>query len=138
MEITYSNNIDNLKSNQLEGFFVGWPNHPNSEIHLKILKQSYACWVALEKERCIGFINALSDDIFYAYIPLLEVLPKYQGNRIGKKLVKKMLTSLDNMYAIDIICDKSIAPFYKKIGLKQCVGMVKRNYIYQDCSLNNY
>jgi len=45
----------------LEGFFVGWPKHPSPLTHYEILKNSFSVWIALDGERCVGFINALSD-----------------------------------------------------------------------------
>ena len=128
MEIIYSSKVNQLEPNQLQGFFVGWPKSPNAETHLEILQKSYSAWIALHNNSCVGFINALSDDVFYAHIPLLEVLPKYQGYGIGTELVKRMLDTLDNMYAIDIICDETLVPFYKGLGLKKSVGMVVRDY----------
>ena len=136
MSIDYTNQIDSLSDKQLEGFFVDWRNHPTPEIHLKILRNSFAVWIALDEDRCIGFINAISDKVFYAYIPLLEVLPKYQGKGIGRELTRRMLTTLKDMYAIDICCDEQIVPFYKKIGFSRCNGMVKRNYANQGAAAN--
>ena len=135
MDIIYSNRVDQLDPNQLQGFFVGWPKNPNPKTHLEILLKSYSAWIALHNNSCVGFINALSDDVFYAHIPLLEVLPKYQGYGIGTALVKRMLDTLDNMYAIDIICDETLVPFYKGLGLKKSVGMVVRNYKSQSADL---
>ena len=131
MPITYTNDIRNLRSQQLDGFFVGWPNHPSPCAHLEILQGSYAAWLALNEDRCVGFINALSDGVFYSYIPLLEVLPDYQGRGIGKELVKRMLEALGKMYAIDIVCDESVASFYRAMGMDKCVGMVTRNFANQ-------
>tara|TARA_A100001011_G_C13875505_1_gene660823 strand:+ start:119 stop:523 length:405 start_codon:yes stop_codon:yes gene_type:complete len=128
MKVTYSNSVEKLSSDQLNGFFIGWPNHPNQESHLQILKKSYAVWIALHQNSCVGFINALSDDVFYAHIPLLEVLPKYQGYGVGKELVQRMLNTLEGMYAIDIICDETLVPFYHKFGLKKNISMIMRNY----------
>ncbi len=125
--ITYTDNVENIAPEALSGFFVDWPNHPNTQAHLEILRNSYRVWLACDGERCVGFINAISDGIFYAYIPLLEVLPEYQGNGIGSELVKRMLDSLDGMYAIDVVCDESVAAFYKRIGFGKCAGMVRRN-----------
>jgi len=113
------------------GFFVGWPEHPDPVTHLAIIEGSYAAWLALDRERCVGFINALSDGVFYAYIPLLEVLPGYQGQGIGAELLRRMIETLENMYAIDIVCDESVASFYAARGFGQCVGMIKRNYANQ-------
>lgn len=131
MAIRYTDKIESLSSKQLEGFFVGWPEHPDLEAHLKILRKSYAVWLAFDQGQCVGFINAISDGVFYAFIPLLEVLPNYQGKGIGTELVRRMVETLEDMYAIDIVCDESVAPFYKTRGFDRCVGMVKRNYINQ-------
>ncbi len=131
MSITYTDKIEYLVANQLEGFFVGWLKHPDPEAHLEILHRSYATWLAFDQNHCVGFINALSDGLFYAYIPLLEVLPEYQGHGIGTELVRRMIETLESMYAIDIVCDESVAHFYKAIGFSRCVGMVKRNYANQ-------
>lgn len=128
MPITYTDKVDSLNADQLQGFFAGWPKHPDSETHLEILRRSYAAWIALDQDRCVGFINALSDGVFYAYIPLLEVLPEYQGQGIGTELVRRMLGTLEHMYAIDLVCDEPVAPFYEAIGFDRCVGMIKRNY----------
>lgn len=112
----------------LEGFFVGWPKHPSPLTHYEILKNSFSVWIALDGERCVGFINALSDWVFYSYIPLLEVLPDYQGKGIGSELLSRMVQALDEMYAIDIVCDESIESFYTQKGFSGLVGTVKRNY----------
>lgn len=128
MEIIYTDKIEKILPEQLEGFFVGWYQHPNPEKHLKILQNSYKVWLAFEGEKCVGFINAISDGIYYSFIPLLEVLPDFKGKGIGSELVKRMLESLKEMYAIDIVCDDSVVPFYEKHNLSKCVGMVKRNY----------
>ena len=129
MSITFTNTCDALNANQLEGFFVGWPKWPDAQKHLEILQGSHAVWLAMDGERCVGFINAISDGVFYVYVPLLEVLPDYQRQGIGSELVKRMLDSLKPMYAIDIVCDESAASFYHQQGFSRCVGMVIRNAI---------
>ena len=116
-----------MKAGQLQGFFVGWPSHPDPQTHMEILRRSHAVWLAFDGSRCIGFINALSDGVFYAYIPLLEVLPNYRGKGIGKELATRMLQSLADMYAVDVVCDEEVASFYDKLGFSRCVGMVQRN-----------
>jgi ribosomal protein S18 acetylase RimI-like enzyme len=127
VKIVYTDKIELVSASQLEGFFVGWPTHPDPQTHLGILQASYAVWLALDGDKCVGFANALSDGIFYAHIPLLEVLPAYQGKGIGKGLMTRMLESLSHMYAIDVVCDEVVAPFYDKLGFSRCVGMVRRN-----------
>lgn len=74
----------------LSGFFVGWPDPPSPERHLQILKNSRFVVIAVDDQasRVVGFVNAVSDGILSAYIPLLEVLPDHPAernrNRIGE------------------------------------------------------
>ena len=128
MPIRYSDDVDSLDPSALSGFFVGWLDPPTPQRHLEILRSSFKVWLALDRDRCVGFINAISDGVFYAHIPLLEVRPEYQGRGIGRQLVRRMLGSLEDMYAIDVVCDESVSGFYEKLGLLRLVAMVKRDY----------
>ena len=134
MDITYLDNLDTIEAESLQGFFAGWPNPPDSQRHLEILQASYQVWLAMDGEKCVGFINAISDGILHAYIPLLEVLPAYQGLGIGTELLRRMEHSLRRVYAIDLVCDEHLAEFYQQLGFTKIIGMAKRNHEYQDGS----
>ncbi len=127
MAVIYTDNIESLTADQLEGFFDDWPTHPDEEAHIRILAGSYKVWLAMDDLQCVGRINAISDGVFYAYIPLLEVLPAYRGKGIGRELVERMLKSLSNMYAIDLQCDKSLESYYHQLGFLSTLGMAMRN-----------
>jgi ribosomal protein S18 acetylase RimI-like enzyme len=129
--IEYKTTLDNIKaSNLAKGFFEGWSKKPSPETHYKILKNSYKIAIAVdtEKDKIIGFINAVSDGILSAYIPLLEVLPEYRNQGIAKNLVHNILNQLDDIYMIDIVCDKELVSFYSKFGMLKGVSMMIRNY----------
>jgi ribosomal protein S18 acetylase RimI-like enzyme len=126
--ITYTESLAGLEASQLQGFFVGWPNPPTPATHLKILQGSSHVVLALEDARVIGFINAVSDGVLTAYIPLLEVLPEYQGQGIGTELVRRLLERLRTLYMIDVLCDPEVQPFYERSGMMRASGMIVRNY----------
>lgn len=128
MNIIYTNDIGTITPKQLTGFFEGWPKPPNENQHRKILAGSYKVWIAIDNDRCVGFINAISDGILSAYLPLLEVLPEYRGKGIGSELLRRMVSSLETIYAVDIVCDGEVAKFYQAQGFSRLVGMAKRNY----------
>jgi ribosomal protein S18 acetylase RimI-like enzyme len=134
MNINYTDKVDALKEINITGFFVDWPNPPDPSRHLKILAASYKVWLAMDGEKCVGFINALSDGALHAYIPLLEVLPAYQGLGIGTELIRRMEHSLKRVYAIDLVCDEHLAEFYQMLGYTKIIGMAKRNHEFQDGS----
>ncbi|WP_374017137.1 GNAT family N-acetyltransferase [Paenibacillus thiaminolyticus] len=126
----YKNSLDGITSDMLQGFFVDWPNPPAPDTHLRLLKQSSKVILAVDDtaNQVVGFITAISDGILSAYLPLLEVLPAYKNKGIGKELVTRMLTELDDIYMIDLCCDDDLVPYYDKLGMTKTNGMILRNY----------
>jgi GNAT superfamily N-acetyltransferase len=124
--ITYRDDADGLTPAQLEGFFVGWPAPPPPAVLLDVLRGSAGVWLALDGERVVGFVTAISDGVLAASLPLLEVLPAFQGRGIGTELVRRMLATLDDLYALDVTCDPDVAGFYERFGLQPAVAMVRR------------
>lgn len=127
-EIIYSNDKRNVEQLTTLGFFVGWPNPPSDKTLKKILGSSQHVYLAMDKDRLIGFINAISDQVLSAYIPLLEVLTEYQGRGIGQTLVTKMKEDLQKYYMIDICCDQDVLSFYEGQGFKRGHSVMIRNY----------
>jgi ribosomal protein S18 acetylase RimI-like enzyme len=128
--IVYVDSLAGVTAADLQGFFVGWPNPPSPETHYRILAGSQHIMLACDEEtgRIVGFINAISDGVLAAYIPLLEVLPAYQGRGIGGELVRRMLARLDALYMVDLVCDEALQAFYRPLGLTPATAMMKRNY----------
>jgi GNAT superfamily N-acetyltransferase len=128
--IEYIESLDELDESMLAGFFEGWASRPSPKTHLRILQGSAHVVLAIDVEarRIVGFINAISDGLNSAFIPLLEVLPEYRGRGIGSQLVKRMLDVLGKYPCIDLCCDPGLQPFYSKLGMTPSVGMLIRNY----------
>ncbi|MBI5867001.1 MAG: GNAT family N-acetyltransferase [candidate division Zixibacteria bacterium] len=131
MAIDYTDDAGQIRADQLQGFFVNWKNPPDPQTHLRILQGSARVWLAIDQDRCVGFINAISDGVFYAFIPLLEVLPSHKGHGVGSELVRRMVETLKEMYAIDVICDEEIMPFYGRLGFTPSHAMIRRDYFRQ-------
>ncbi len=125
--IQYRTSLEGIGSDDLADFFVGWTSPPTAQEHLQLLKGSSHVVLATDRERVVGFINALSDGILAAYIPLLEVLPPYQGRGIGTQLASRMLKILNSRYMVDLICDRPLEAFYGRFGMKPAFGMAVRN-----------
>lgn len=126
----YTNSLEGISAEMLHGFFVDWPSPPNPQTHLRILEKSSNIILAIDEKAnaVIGFITAISDGVLSAYIPLIEVLPQYKNEGIGKELVSRMLKELDDIYMIDLCCDDDLIPYYEKFGMMKTNGMVYRNY----------
>lgn len=127
--IVYQNSPGSLSPNQLKGFFVGWPNPPTPESHLALLRGSSHRVIAIDCEHdlVVGFVTATSDGVLSACIPLLEVLPAYQGQGIGTRLMQQILQQLEGVRIIDLQCDPELQPFYDRFGMERSIGMRIRN-----------
>jgi ribosomal protein S18 acetylase RimI-like enzyme len=137
MTLLFYSDANSISASQLTGgFFEGWPSPPSSEMHLKLLQKSSHCLCALddESQQVVGFITAISDGTLSAYIPFLEVLPKYRKNGIATELVKRMRDTLSHLYMIDLCCDPELVPFYERFGMKASTAMISRNYSKQSGS----
>ena len=126
--VEYRESVVGLTADSLRGFFVGWPQPPSSERLLELLRSSTYAVVAVDGERVVGFVTAISDGVLSAYVPLLEVLPDYQGRGIGSELARRVLARLEGLYMVDLACDEELVPFYERLGLMRVgVAMGIRN-----------
>jgi GNAT superfamily N-acetyltransferase len=126
--ISYIDSLDGIESRHLDGFFVGWPHPPSPETHLRLLSGSDYVALAIDPEcdQVIGFVTAITDGVLSGFIPLLEVLPAYQGLGIGQALMRRMLDRLGHLPNVDLVCDPDVMPFYERFGMKPVGGMVLR------------
>ncbi len=128
--IIYLYTLNNIKPQQLQGFFEGWLAPPSPEKLFQILENSDDFVLAKDdlSGMIIGFATAITDGVLAAYIPFLEVLPAYRKQGIGKQLMLLLIEKLQNLYMIDLICDNELLPFYESIGLKPATGAIMRIY----------
>ncbi len=127
--ITYTSSLGGIHPATLSGgFFEGWMSAPTPEEHLRVLQAANHVVVARHGHRVVGFVNALSDGLLSAYIPLLEVLPDYRGRGIGSELVRRVREEIGPVYMIDVMCDAGVGCFYERLGFLRVNGAVRRNY----------
>jgi ribosomal protein S18 acetylase RimI-like enzyme len=124
----YQTSLEDIRADQLAGFFVGWLNPPTPDTHLEILKSAAHVVLAVDDTSVVGFVTAISDGILCAYIPLLEVLPSHQHQGIGSELMRRMLETLREIYMIDLLCDPDLQAFYSRVGMEESSGMLLRNF----------
>ncbi len=127
--IRYQGNTDGVTPGHLDGFWVDWPVRPSAETHLRILSGSEHVVLAIDsdaEDRVVGFATAVGDGVFASYIPLLEVLPDYQGRGIGSELIHRLIVRLADRYMVDLVCEDGLVPFYERFGMVPCGAMILR------------
>ncbi|MCB9914031.1 MAG: GNAT family N-acetyltransferase [Planctomycetes bacterium] len=126
----FTDSLAGVAPEQLAGFFEGWPDPPSPVTHLALLRGSAHVVLAVDEAsgRVVGFVNALSDGVLSAYVPLLEVLPEWRGRGIGRALVERILAACEDLYMTDLSCDPGLVPFYEALGLARGTAMLRRRY----------
>jgi GNAT superfamily N-acetyltransferase len=128
--VRYATSLEGIGADDLAGgFWVGWPTPPTPAMHLAMLRGSEAIVLAIDDStgQVIGFVNAVGDGVLAASIPLLEVLPAWQGQGIGSELVRRILAALEPRYMVDLVCDDDLVPFYERLGLVRYTAMIRRD-----------
>ncbi|MDA0366338.1 MAG: GNAT family N-acetyltransferase [Chloroflexi bacterium] len=131
----YLESANDLRADQLRsGFFEGWPNPPDPDTHLRLLRQSDRIALALDEQSdtVIGFATALTDGVLAAFVSFLEVLPAWRGRGVGTALIQRLVASIEPIYGIDVICDPELQPFYERAGpFRPGTAMISRSYAHQ-------
>ena len=129
--IIYLDENSEIFENQLSGFFVGWKYPLTPKQHSELLHGSTYFIVAIDDETnlVVGFVTALSDGVNSSFIPLLEILPSYQGRGIGTKLMDEILLKLKDITNVDLTCDVELQPFYERFKMLKSSGMVLRKFL---------
>lgn len=122
---------DQLDDCLLEGFCDGWKKPLSPQQLREVITNSTYKVLAIDAatSKVVGIITALSDNLNWAFIPYLEVLPEYQKQGIGTELMRMMLAQLAHINCIDLTCDPDMQPFYERFGMLKSVGMIVRRYL---------
>ncbi|MBX3051966.1 MAG: GNAT family N-acetyltransferase [Caldilineaceae bacterium] len=134
--VHYTDSLDGISEQTVTGLFAHWGTPPAPAAILRIFQGSDLLLLARNGESgpVIGYITAITDGVSAAYIPHLEVREAWQGQGIGSELVRQVVERLHHIYAIDLMCDPELQPFYARHGFRAWSGMLIRNYDRQSCS----
>jgi len=87
---------------------------------IQALRSSWFVLSAYDSERLVGFGRLVSDGVMHAMIYDLIVLPDYQGQGIGGKILEKLVNKCQKTGVRDIqlFCARGKRDFYEKRGFK--------------------
>lgn len=70
-------------------------------------------------DRLIGFGRALADGVFAAYIADIALLPEYQGQGLGKRIVSELLEMVKDHKKIILYANPGKEGFYESLGFRK-------------------
>lgn len=84
----------------------------------KALENSHSLISAWDGDRLVGLANSISDGYLVVYYSHLLILPEYQGNGIGKMIMKKLQEKYSDFHQQILVADGKAIEFYEKCGFK--------------------
>ncbi|SDI58888.1 Acetyltransferase (GNAT) domain-containing protein [Pseudobutyrivibrio sp. 49] len=118
--IRYEENISPEEYLELRRL-VGWRLFPLEEAK-NCVERAYMVLCVRDDERAIGVVRLSWDGGYVAFISDVIVIPEYQGQGIGKKLVEAVINRIKRemkpgyMVNLNLNSAKGKEPFYAKLG----------------------
>ena len=111
---------------------VGWTNYTHQpQILEQALSHSLAIYLALDGDAVVGLVRLVGDGFSSVFVQDLIVLPTYQSQGIGSRLMKQALGDYKDVYQVQLVTDQTekTLGFYRSLGFEtlstyDCTGMI--------------
>ena len=116
---------------------VGWARRPIRKVK-KAIQHSYLVVTMWEqrgaRRRLVGFSRATSDHAFNATIWDVVVHPDFQGQGLGKELMRQLIKKLrsEDISNVTLFADPQVVEFYKGLGFMPDPEGIKGMFWYPD------
>lgn len=101
---------------------VGWRNMDKESTEIGLRNSLFSICV-IDQERIIGYGRVIGDGSLYFYLQDIIVLPEFQGQGIGQRIMDSIMNYLNSHAktnaSIGLMAAKGAAGFYEKYGFRQ-------------------
>lgn len=99
---------------------VGWGKVPHEPSIARALQNCLVCFCALRHDKVVGFVRIVGDQSICFYIQDLIVLPEYQHQGIGTRLMEAVMYYIKDHAAaaafVGLMAAVNAEPFYNRWG----------------------
>lgn len=97
----------------------------------KLVKNVSISLVARDGDKIVGVLFGLTDFAYWLYVTDLGVDRDYEGQGIGRELMKKAheIAGGEKDIAVYLIANENAIPFYEKLGMKMADDVMQYNRI---------
>ncbi|TCD46675.1 N-acetyltransferase [Streptococcus sp. X16XC17] len=98
---------------------VGWTNYSRNPAMLEqAFKQTLFVLTARDQGKLVGLLRAVGDGASILFIQDIIVLPDYQRQGIGRRLMQETLEHFSHVYQIHLLTDQTqkTPEFYTSVG----------------------
>src|SRR5437870_2242277 len=106
-----------------------WSSAKKPELLHRALLNSHSLVTAWDGDLLVGLGNAISDGHLVVYYPHLLVLPTYQGQGIGTRLMQMLKARYAQFHQHMLVADGKAIDFYRKAGFVRA-GRTEPMWIY--------
>lgn len=109
---------------------TGFRDRPIEQVE-RALRNNLFDVTAIYNGEVIGMGRLVGDGVMYWYLQEIIVLPQYQGQGIGTKIVKRLLeyikenTMPGTFVSVGLTAAKGKDTFYEKFGFSKSIGMTR-------------
>jgi ribosomal protein S18 acetylase RimI-like enzyme len=128
MDIVFKYEIDDVDWSEAAELFIRAPLGAREPDKLRrACEQSFVVCLAYMGKKLVGMVRAISDGEYQAAIYDLVILPEYQNQGIGKKIMEEIHRRLP-VKTILLYAVPGKETFYRKLGYcKMRTAMARRN-----------
>lgn len=96
---------------------------------LPALRNSHSLVTARVLGNLVGIGNAISDGHLVVYFPHMLVHPTYQGQGIGRQMMKALLVRYKDFHQLMLVADGRAVDFYCSLGFERA-GKTEPMWVY--------
>ncbi len=93
-----------------------WPERSEREI-AEVL-HNFPAVAAWDEQQLVGFVRAVTDGHFRAFIEDVVVHPRYQHTGIGQLLLRRLSEALLDIEIVTLFCEPALISFYEQQGFQ--------------------